>query len=227
MTPRIRKTTKSEATKPKPPVVIPKFTNEFTDEEWKPFWDGICEAAESDESLEAAESADFQTAQKLRSDHLANKRADPANRPRTRSARPIGKLPLALERGGLDAALWPWMKRWIENPQNKNAGEWRVIPDQGRYLVALVYCALVDLAMGPTSKEAKAQRAFPDSVAPNLTRRVLPMLRRRLKKLRFEDYLAVTRNPSPDGGKFPRRSHDKRAKLRAGLASLPKFQNKF
>jgi hypothetical protein len=222
MKPRPPKAKKSEATKPKPPVVIPKFTNEFTDEEWKTFWAGISEASERAESLEAAESADFQTAQKHRSNHLANKRADPANRPRTRSARPIGNLPLALERGGLDAALWPWIKRWIENPQNKNAGEWRVIPDQGRYL-----CALVNLAMRPNSKESKAQRVFTDSVAPSLTRRVLPVLRRRISKMTPEDYFAVTRNPSPDGKKFSPRSHDKRAKLRAGLASLPKFQKKF
>ena len=179
MTPRTRKAKKPEATKSTPPVVFPKFAKEFTDEEWKPFWADICEAAEKAESLDAAELAEFQTAQKHRSNHLANKRADPANRPRTRSARPIGNLPLALERGGLDAALWPWIKR------------------------------------------------FTDSVAPILTRRVLPMLRRRISKMTPEDYFAVTRNPSPDGKMFSRRSHDKRAKLRAGLASLPKFQNKF
>ena len=222
MTPRTRKAKKPEATKPTPPVVFPKFAKEFTDEEWKPFWADICEAAEKAESLDAAELADFQTAQKHRSNHLANVRADAAKRPRTRSARPIGKLPLALERGGLDAVLWPWMKRWIENPQNKNTGEWGLIADQGRYL-----CALVNLAMRPNSKESKAQRVFTDSVAPILTRRVLPMLRRRISKMTPEDYFAVTRNPSPDGKKFSRRSHDKRAKLRAGLASLPKFQNKF
>ena len=218
MKPRTCKAKKPEATKSTPPVVFPKFAKEFTDEEWKPFWADICEAAEKAESLDAAELAEFQTAQKHRSNHLANKRADPANRPRTRSARPIGNLPLALERGGLDAALWPWIKRWIENPQNKNAGEWRVIPDQGRYL-----CALVNVAMRPNSKEAKAQRVFADSVAPSLTRFVLPMLRRRISKMTPEDYFAVTRNPSPDGKKLSPRSHDKRAKLRAGLASLPKF----
>ena len=222
MKPRTRKAKKPEATKSTPPVVFPKFAKEFTDEEWKPFWADICEAAEKAESLDAAELAEFQTAQKHRSNHLANKRADPANRPRTRSARPIGNLPLALERGGLDAALWPWIKRWIENPQNKNTGEWGLIADQGRYL-----CALVNLAMRPNSKESKAQRVFTDSVAPILTRRVLPMLRRRISKMTPEDYFAVTRNPSPDGKMFSRRSHDKRAKLRAGLASLPKFQNKF
>jgi hypothetical protein len=222
MTPRTRKAKKAEATKPTPPVVFPKFAKEFTDEEWKPFWADISEAAEKAESLDAAELADFQTAQKHRSNHLAKKRADAAKRPRTPSARPIGKLPLALERGGLDAVLWPWMKRWIENPLNKNTGELGLIADQGRYL-----CALVNLAMRPNSKESKAQRVFTDSVAPSLTRRVLPMLRRRLKKLTLEDYKAVTRNPSPDGVKFSTRSHDKRAKLRAGLASLPKFQNKF
>ena len=218
MKPRTRKAKKPEATKPTPPVVFPKFAKEFTDEEWKPFWADICEAAEKAESLDAAELADFQTAQKHRSNHLANVRADAAKRPRTRSARPIGKLPLALERGGLDAVLWPWMKRWIENPQNKNTGEWGLIADQGRYL-----CALVNLAMRPNSKEAKAQRVFTDSVAPSLTRRVLPMLRRRISKMTPEDYFAVTQNPSPDGVKFSPRSHDKRAKLRAGLASLPKF----
>jgi hypothetical protein len=81
--------------------------------------------------------------------------------------------------------------------------------------------------MRPNSKESKAQRVFTDSVAPSLTRRVLPVLRRRISKMTPEDYFAVTRNPSPDGKKFSPRSHDKRAKLRAGLASLPKFQKKF
>ena len=221
MKPRSRKAKKPEATKPTPPVVIPKFSNEFTDEEWKLFWAHICEAAERAESLEAAERADFLKAHKLRSDHLVELR-DKARPRSSATPRLIGKRPLNLKVGGLDAALWPWMKRWIENHQNKNAGEWPAIPDQRRYLVALV-----NLAMRPNSKEAKAQRSFTDSVAPSLTRRVLPMLRRRLKKLTLEDYKAVTRNPSPDGVKFSLRSHDKRAKLRAGMASLPKFQNKF
>ena len=152
------------------------------------------------------------------SDELAAKRAKVPPR-LSENQRLIGKLPLNLSAGGLDAALWPWIKRWIENPLNKNAGEWRLISDQRRYL-----CALVNLAMRPNSKEAKAQRAFTDSVAPNLTCRVLPMLRRRLKKLTPKDYFAVTRNPTPEvDEKFSARQHDKRAKLRVGLKSLPKF----
>jgi hypothetical protein len=154
----------------------------------------------------------------LASARLTVLRAEAAKKKRTPSEGAIGKLPIMLEQGGLDAALWPWIKRWIENPQNKNAGEWRVIPDQRRYL-----CALVNVAMRPNSQEAKAHRAFTNSVAPNLTRRVLPVLRRRLAKMTLEDYTAMTRNPSPDGAKFSPRSHDKRAKLRAGLKSLPKF----
>ena len=152
------------------------------------------------------------------SDELAAKRAKVPPR-LSENQTLIGKLPLNLSAGGLDAALWPWIKRWIENPLNKNAGEWRLISDQRRYL-----CALVNLAMRPNSKEAKAQRAFTDSVAPNFTCRVLPMLRRRLKKLTPKDYVAVTRNPTPEvDEKFSARQHDKRAKLRVGLKSLPKF----
>jgi hypothetical protein len=114
----------------------------------------------------------------LASARLTVLRAEAAKKKRTPSEGAIGKLPIMLEQGGLDAALWPWIKRWIENPQNKNAGEWRMIPDQRRYL-----CALVNVAMRPNSQEAKAHRAFTNSVAPNLTRRVLPVLRRRLAKM--------------------------------------------
>ncbi len=163
----------------------------------------------------------FQPGTILASEHLTRLRAEAAKRPRTRSARPIGKLPFEIGQGGLDAALWPWFRRWIENPHNRSAPEWHSVKDKRRYFVALVF----SLVLPP--REANTFRANADAVAPELTRRALPLLRRRLGKMTLEDYVAVTRNPSrnpsPDGVKFSARSHDKRAKLRAGLKSLPKF----
>lgn len=153
----------------------------------------------------------------LASERLTRLRAEAATKKRTASEGAIGKLPFMLEQGGLDAVLWPWFHRWIENPQNRSSAEWHAVKDKRRYFVALV----VALVLKP--KEAKTFRANVDAVAPNLARCALPVLRKRLAKLTLDDYLAVTRNPSPDGEKFSPRSHDKRAKLRAGLKSLPKF----
>ena len=159
----------------------------------------------------------FQPETPLASERLTRLRAEAATRQRTRSARPIGKLPFTLDQGGLDAVLWPWFQRWINNPHNRFGAEWHVIKDKRRYFVALV----VSLVLPP--REAKTFRANADAVAPKLTSRALPLLRRRLAKMTLGDYAAVTRNPSPDGLKLSARSHDKRAKLRAGLKSLPKF----
>lgn len=163
----------------------------------------------------------FQPGTILASEHLTRLRAEAAKRPRTRSARPIGKLPFEIGQGGLDAALWPWFRRWIENPHNRSAAEWHSVKDKRRYFVALVVSLVLP------AREAITFRANADAVAPKLTRRALPLLRRRLAKMTLEDYVAVTRNPSrnpsPDDVLFSARSHDKRAKLRAGLESLPKF----
>ena len=159
----------------------------------------------------------FQPTPPLASEPLRRLRAEAATEKRTASKGAIGKLPLMLEQGGLDAFLWPWFLRWIENPQNSSSAEWHAVNDKRRYFVALV----VTLVSKP--KEAKTFRANVDAVAPKLARCALPVLRKRLAKMTLEDYLAVTRNPSPDGQKFSPRSHDKRAKLRAGLKSLPKF----
>ena len=159
----------------------------------------------------------FQPGTILASEHLTRLRAESAKRPRARSARPIGKLPFEIGQGGLDAALWPWFRRWIENPHNRSAPEWHSVKDKRRYFFALIF----SLVLPP--REASTFRANADALAPKLTRRALPLLRRRLAKMTLGDYAAVTRNPSPDGLKFSARSHDKRAKLRAGLKSLPKF----
>ncbi len=120
--------------------------------------------------------APFQPGTPLASEPLTRLRAEAATRQRTRSARPIGKLPLTLDQGGLDAVLWPWFQRWINNPHNRFAAEWHVIKDKRRYFVALV----VSLVLPP--REAKKIRANADAVAPKLTSRALPLLRRRLAK---------------------------------------------
>jgi hypothetical protein len=139
-------------------------------------------------------------------------------RNRTPKPDPIGKQPLMLSQGGLDAALWPWFRRWIENPHNQYSAEWHAIEDKRRFLVLLV----VSLVLRDR-REAKALKEKAEAVAPVLARRVLPLLRRRISKLTLTDYMAVTRNPSPDEYKFPARYYDKRAKLRSGLKTLPKF----
>lgn len=181
----------------------------------------------------------------LASERLTRLRAEAATKKRTASKGAIGKLPLMLEQGGLDAALWPWFHRWIENPHNRSSAEWHAISDKRRYFVALVACVSVtDGDYGHRAKvakmfevrsveelqaeelpeaDARRCRRICEHLAPNLTRCALPLLRKRFAKLTLDDYKGVTRNPSPDGEKFPLRSHDKRAKLRAGLKTLPKF----
>lgn len=148
---------------------------------------------------------------------LAARRAEAGARNRTPSGRPIGKLPYDLPEGGLDALVWPWFRRWIENPHNRSCAEWPAIKDKRRFLVWLVISAI---SKGP---EARSFFLKAEAIAPALARRALPLLRRRISKITLDDYLAVTRNPSSDGECFPPRSYDKRAKLRAGLTSLPKF----
>ena len=146
MKPRTRKTGATGTAETKPAFVVSAdFTPEQTQIAWKAFLKTQPPIAEQPKPKPEIRM----------SDHLANVRADAATRPRTRSARPIGKLPLALERGGIDAVLWPWFRRWIETPHNRSSGEWQGISDQGRYL-----CALVDLAVRPNSKESKVERAF-------------------------------------------------------------------
>ena len=135
------------------------------------------------------------------------------------SPRPIGNLPLNLKQGGLDALLWPWFKRWIENSHHSVMREWQSIADPRRFFVDLCLCAMFDqrfLAAKPHRKRAEA-------ISPEIMRRVLPVLRRRLQTVTPEDYEAATRNPNPDGKKFTRRQYDKRAKIRQGLKTLPKF----
>jgi len=134
-------------------------------------------------------------------------------------SRPIGNLPLNLEQGGLDALLWPWFKRWIENSHHSVKREWQSISDQRRFFVDLCLCAMFH----QRSLDAKPHRERAEAVSPEIVRGALPVLRRRLAGLERDDYKAATRNPHPKGKKFTRRQYKVRENIRKGLKTLPNF----
>jgi hypothetical protein len=136
-------------------------------------------------------------------------------------ARPIGNLPKPLPQGGLDALLWSWFERWVSNRHQSVVRDWEAISDKRRFFVDLVLCAIFDHRSG----EARPHRERAKSTSPEIFRRALPVLRRRIKKIKPDDYLAVIHNPNAWGkdSKLTPRQYDKRAKVRKGLETLPDF----
>ena len=136
--------------------------------------------------------------------------------------------------------MWPWFERWVSNCHQSVGKEWEAISDKRRFFVDLVLCAIFDYR----SDDAKPHRERAKSISPEIFRRVVPVLRRRIKgskrgkkkssrvvkrgrnapnRVILEDYLAVIRNPDPRDHKWTPRQYDKRAKVRKGLETLPNF----